>query len=140
MASVARPKFQNRFSHPYSVGGTKSSFRRDRRKNFLRPCKSPDLSRTPAKTNRPFSGPPKILKLREYFYHSQNNIQIFFKSRAVSVGGVMVSIDAFQALDPGSIPGHRNSFDDSPNSRSFYSNCINQSERGCRKRNDSKKK
>jgi hypothetical protein len=26
------------------------------------------------------------------------------------VGGVMVSIDAFQALDPGSIPGHRNSF------------------------------
>ena len=25
----------------------------------------------------------------------------------VSVGGVMVSIDAFQALDPGSIPGHR---------------------------------
>ena len=24
-----------------------------------------------------------------------------------SVGGVMVSIDAFQALDPGSIPGHR---------------------------------
>ena len=33
----------------------------------------------------------------------------------------MVSIDAFQALDPGSIPGHRNSFNDSPNSRSFYS-------------------
>ena len=27
-----------------------------------------------------------------------------------SVGGVMVSIDAFQALDPGSIPGHRTSF------------------------------
>ena len=27
-----------------------------------------------------------------------------------SVGGVMVSIDAFQALDPGSIPGHRNFF------------------------------
>ena len=27
-----------------------------------------------------------------------------------SVGGVMVSIDAFQALDPGSIPGHRNLF------------------------------
>ena len=26
---------------------------------------------------------------------------------ATSVGGVMVSIDAFQALDPGSIPGHR---------------------------------
>ena len=25
----------------------------------------------------------------------------------MSVGGVMVSIDAFQALDPGSIPGHR---------------------------------
>ena len=57
-----------------------------------------------------------------------------------SVGGVMVSIDAFQALDPGSIPGHRNPFNDSPNSRSFYSNCINQSERRCRKRNDSKKK
>ena len=58
----------------------------------------------------------------------------------MSVGGVMVSIDAFQALDPGSIPGHRNPFNDSPNSRSFYSNCINQSERRCRKRNDSKKK
>ena len=28
----------------------------------------------------------------------------------LSVGGVMVSIDAFQALDPGSIPGHRTSF------------------------------
>ena len=28
----------------------------------------------------------------------------------ISVGGVMVSIDAFQALDPGSIPGHRISF------------------------------
>ena len=28
----------------------------------------------------------------------------------MSVGGVMVSIDAFQALDPGSIPGHRNPF------------------------------
>ena len=27
-----------------------------------------------------------------------------------SVGGVMVSIDAFQALDPGSIPGHRKFF------------------------------
>ena len=29
-----------------------------------------------------------------------------------SVGGVMVSIDAFQALDPGSIPGHRSFLDD----------------------------
>ena len=28
----------------------------------------------------------------------------------MSVGGVMVSIDAFQALDPGSIPGHRTFF------------------------------
>ena len=28
----------------------------------------------------------------------------------MSVGGVMVSIDAFQALDPGSIPGHRSPF------------------------------
>ena len=28
----------------------------------------------------------------------------------MSVGGVMVSIDAFQALDPGSIPGHRSLF------------------------------
>ena len=27
-----------------------------------------------------------------------------------SIGGVMVSIDAFQALDPGSIPGHRTLF------------------------------
>ena len=29
---------------------------------------------------------------------------------SASVGGVMVSIDAFQALDPGSIPGHRTFF------------------------------
>ena len=34
----------------------------------------------------------------------------FFVSEGCSVGGVMVSIDAFQALDPGSIPGHRKLF------------------------------
>ena len=34
----------------------------------------------------------------------------YFDVRITSVGGVMVSIDAFQALDPGSIPGHRNFF------------------------------
>ena len=33
-----------------------------------------------------------------------------FSDLEVSVGGVMVSIDAFQALDPGSIPGHRSFF------------------------------
>ena len=38
----------------------------------------------------------------------------FYMLSATSVGGVMVSIDAFQALDPGSIPGHRNSFIPSP--------------------------
>lgn len=39
-------------------------------------------------------------------------IVITFKinKKISSVGGVMVSIDAFQALDPGSIPGHRRSF------------------------------
>ena len=38
----------------------------------------------------------------------------YFEANIASVGGVMVSIDAFQALDPGSIPGHRNSFIPSP--------------------------
>ena len=28
--------------------------------------------------------------------------------RRISVGGIMVSIAAFQAVDPGSIPGRRN--------------------------------
>ena len=36
----------------------------------------------------------------------RNNITNFVLG-LTSVGGVMVSIDAFQALDPGSIPGHR---------------------------------
>ena len=35
---------------------------------------------------------------------------IYLMPLLTSVGGVMVSIDAFQALDPGSIPGHRNFF------------------------------
>ena len=35
---------------------------------------------------------------------------IYLMPLLTSVGGVMVSIDAFQALDPGSIPGHRNCF------------------------------
>ena len=34
----------------------------------------------------------------------------FYMLSTTSVGGVMVSIDAFQALDPGSIPGHRKFF------------------------------
>ena len=34
----------------------------------------------------------------------------FLEDSIPSVGGVMVSIDAFQALDPGSIPGHRTLF------------------------------
>ena len=34
----------------------------------------------------------------------------YFEANITSVGGVMVSIDAFQALDPGSIPGHRTFF------------------------------
>ena len=33
-----------------------------------------------------------------------------YSASYASVGGVMVSIDAFQALDPGSIPGHRTLF------------------------------
>ena len=35
---------------------------------------------------------------------------MFVNTSDSSVGGVMVSIDAFQALDPGSIPGHRTFF------------------------------
>ena len=31
-----------------------------------------------------------------------------------SVGGIMVSIAAFQAVDPGSIPGRRRSFAEAP--------------------------
>ena len=47
-----------------------------------------------------------ILTLLVYLYI------IYYKIDAAhtSVGGVMVSIDAFQALDPGSIPGHRKLF------------------------------
>ena len=44
------------------------------------------------------------------FFLSRRVYTIIFGPGIVSVGGVMVSIDAFQALDPGSIPGHRNSF------------------------------
>ena len=33
---------------------------------------------------------------------------ILLKSKHKSVGGIMVSIAAFQAVDPGSIPGRRN--------------------------------
>ena len=48
---------------------------------------------------------PKADKVGSHFY-----VQVYkniFELGIVSVGGVMVSIDAFQALDPGSIPGHR---------------------------------
>ncbi len=35
----------------------------------------------------------------------------FFENLDItSVGGIMVSIAAFQAVDPGSIPGHRSNF------------------------------
>ena len=37
-----------------------------------------------------------------------NTPLIFLKPVAGSVGGIMVSIAAFQAVDPGSIPGRRN--------------------------------
>ena len=39
-----------------------------------------------------------------------NTLLIFLKSTPGSVGGIMVSIAAFQAVDPGSIPGRRNFF------------------------------
>ncbi len=42
----------------------------------------------------------------------QLRLFVAFKSSIghVSDGGIVVSIAAFQAVDPGSIPGHRNSF------------------------------
>ena len=45
----------------------------------------------------------------------KERVENFYKNGSLvagfpSVGGVMVSIDAFQALDPGSIPGHRKLF------------------------------
>ena len=36
-----------------------------------------------------------------------NTLLIFHESSPGSVGGIMVSIAAFQAVDPGSIPGRR---------------------------------
>ena len=36
-----------------------------------------------------------------------NRMLIFFLQACASVGGIMVSIAAFQAVDPGSIPGRR---------------------------------
>ena len=39
-----------------------------------------------------------------------NTLLIFLIPATVSVGGIMVSIAAFQAVDPGSIPGRRNFF------------------------------
>ncbi len=39
-----------------------------------------------------------------------NTPLIFHESSPGSVGGIMVSIAAFQAVDPGSIPGRRNFF------------------------------
>ena len=39
-----------------------------------------------------------------------NTLLIFHESSPGSVGGIMVSIAAFQAVDPGSIPGRRNFF------------------------------
>ena len=40
---------------------------------------------------------------RSYFY----KMPILNASVQLSVGGIVVSIAAFQAVDPGSIPGHR---------------------------------
>ena len=37
-----------------------------------------------------------------------NRMLIFLLHACASVGGIMVSIAAFQAVDPGSIPGRRN--------------------------------
>ena len=43
--------------------------------------------------------------------HSKRKIgSIFGYALSASVGGIVVSIAAFQAVDPGSIPGHRRSF------------------------------
>ena len=39
-----------------------------------------------------------------------NRMLIFLLQTCASVGGIMVSIAAFQAADPGSIPGRRNIF------------------------------
>ena len=48
----------------------------------------------------------KYSVLNGYFF---NNCILNFKL-GISDGGVMVSIVAFQAVDPGSIPGHRTYF------------------------------
>ena len=49
--------------------------------------------------------------LKTELYLSMHQVfKRFCSNQALSVGGVMVSIDAFQALDPGSIPGHRTFF------------------------------
>ena len=41
-------------------------------------------------------------------FKRQHNLLSISVSVLVSVGGIMVSIAAFQAVDPGSIPGRRN--------------------------------
>ena len=44
-------------------------------------------------------------------FNEKNGISLnLFFQRYQGVGGIMVSIAAFQAVDPGSIPGRRNSF------------------------------
>ena len=45
-----------------------------------------------------------------YFFESKRIFSKNYVSCTASVGGIMVSIAAFQAVDPGSIPGRRNTF------------------------------
>ena len=42
----------------------------------------------------------------KYFHVLEHGVK-YFQLYHVSVGGIMVSIAAFQAVDPGSIPGRR---------------------------------
>ena len=42
------------------------------------------------------------------FVNMSNTLLIFHGYKWKGVGGIMVSIAAFQAVDPGSIPGRRN--------------------------------
>ena len=44
------------------------------------------------------------------FVNMSNTLLIFHSYKWKGVGGIMVSIAAFQAVDPGSIPGRRTSF------------------------------
>ena len=45
-----------------------------------------------------------VSRERYYYFYVECNFQLRFRP---SVGGIMVNIAAFQAVDPGSIPGRR---------------------------------